>query len=276
MRFFSPAKINLFLRVVGKREDGYHELSSLFQAVSLGDEITLLPSSQDAFLVFPSLVPADASNLVLKAVALFRKETKWVQPLHITLQKRIPPEAGLGGGSSNAATTLWALNTLCPTPLPLEKLILLGSQLGSDVPFFFSAGRAHVTGRGEHMTPLSPPTLNPPPLWLVKPPQGLSTALIFSRYTHTHPWDPLALLKEHQRGTGTFLNDLEKTAFEVLPLLKEMKHTLLEQGCEQVFLTGSGTGLICTSAHKPQLLSDFFIAPLAFHFRSNQEWYPFP
>lgn len=152
-RLFSPAKINLFLRVVSKEPDGYHHLSSLFQAISLGDTLIMERASTDQLTCDHSFLPTDHSNLILKAIKLFRQRTGCEQAFKVHLIKRIPIQAGLGGGSSNAATTLWGCNQLAQTNLSDSTLMEWGTELGSDVSFFFSQGTAHCTGRGEKSSP---------------------------------------------------------------------------------------------------------------------------
>lgn len=139
---FSPAKINLFLRVLGKRSDGYHEIASLFQAINLGDNLTFTLSEQDHLTCSDPHLPCDHTNLVIKAVHLFRKKTNLDTPVTIHLEKEIPSQAGLGGGSSNAATTLWALNALHNYPYTIGQLQIWSAEIGSDIPFFFLSGNS--------------------------------------------------------------------------------------------------------------------------------------
>lgn len=234
---FSPAKVNLFLRVERRREDGYHELSSLFQAIDLGDFITLTQSSSDLFTTNSLEIPCDPSNLVMKALDLFRKKTGRDFHVHIHLQKQIPIQAGLGGGSSNAATTLWGLNALMNNPASETELMQWGAELGSDVPFFFSHGTAHCKGRGEIVEDLKP-LVQSKPLWLIKPPVGLSTPAIYRSLD----------LTKCSKKDELFVNDLEHPAFNALPSL----HTLKEQLSalyDRVVMTGSGTAFICEGEH---------------------------
>ncbi len=154
----APAKINLFLQVVGERPDGYHEINSLFQAIDLADTLKL--SRIDKGVEFtcsdPSL-PADESNLVIRAWELMRLRFDLPGGIKADLEKRIPIGAGLGGGSSDAAATLKAVNQLFELGLDRSRLSQLGSELGSDVPFFFSSGSALVEGRGELITDVKLP-----------------------------------------------------------------------------------------------------------------------
>lgn len=162
MILFSPAKINLFFRVLKKRDDGYHEIASLYQAIDLGDTLNITLNECDELSCSDPSLQTDESNLVLKAAALFRKKTALALYIKVHLHKQIPIQAGLGGGSSNAATTLWALNKLANCPASFQDLALWSCELGSDVAFFFSKGAAYCTGRGELFSSLdnfAPPCL---------------------------------------------------------------------------------------------------------------------
>ena len=141
--FFSPAKINLFFRVLSKRSDGYHNIASLYQTINFGDDLFVNKTAgQDLFTTSDRTLPLGKGNLVVRAIQLFR-ESYPLPSVHIHLKKRIPKEAGLGGGSSNAATTLWALNQISGSLAGLDDLIRMGSEIGSDVPFFFP-GERHI------------------------------------------------------------------------------------------------------------------------------------
>ena len=140
MRFFSPAKVNIFFRTLAKRGDGYHDIASLYTAVDYGDFLDISFAEGDCFSCSNSCLKTDASNLVMRALAIFRQRLQNDAPVAIHLEKQIPMQTGLGGGSSNAATTLWGLNELFGYPFSLNALIEMGASLGSDVPFFFSSG----------------------------------------------------------------------------------------------------------------------------------------
>ncbi|THG18147.1 hypothetical protein TEA_018752 [Camellia sinensis var. sinensis] len=152
LTLFSPCKINVFLRITGKREDGFHDLASLFHVISLGDRIkfSLSPSkSKDRLSTNVPGVPIDDRNLIVKALNLYRKKTGADNFFWIHLEKKVPTGAGLGGGSSNAATALWAANQFSGCLATEKELQEWSSEIGSDVPFFFSQGAAYCTGRGE-------------------------------------------------------------------------------------------------------------------------------
>ena len=150
----APAKLNLFLEVTGKRPDGFHALESVFQTISLYDDITI--SLKDSRGVDFSCRPESLQtpdNLAVKAAEAFFTATGLQAGVHISLEKGIPAQAGLGGGSSDAAAVLKGLNDLFDRPLDKSALLTLGASLGSDVPFFICGGTALVTGRGEFVEP---------------------------------------------------------------------------------------------------------------------------
>lgn len=234
--------MNLFLRILNKRPDGYHELASLFQAVNLCDILTFEHATCDSFSCSESI----PGNLVLKALHLFREATGLAFPLRIHLEKHIPMEAGLGGGSSNAATTLYALNQLAKKPLSMEQLAAIGLKIGSDVPFFFSSGTAYCTGRGEIFQNIS---LEPSLYTLCKPSFGSSTAAVFKalQLSTCSTTPPESLLEQFKNNQPHFQNDLETAAFTVNPDLKEFKRGLLEGGYQPLMMSGTGSTFICKS-----------------------------
>ena len=183
----APAKVNLTLLVSARRGDGYHDVSTVMQTVDLCDTLTLTGEGRGPTLTCTDpAVPADDSNLVLRAARLFFAEAGLPVPdLHFRLEKRIPSQAGLGGGSSNAASALLALRTLYAPALSDEKLECMAARLGSDVPFFIRGGTMHCTGRGERIAPLPPLTAG----WfvIVKPPEGFSTPAMYRRLDELPP-----------------------------------------------------------------------------------------
>lgn len=273
MILFSPAKINLFLRVLGRRNDGYHNLASLFQAVDLGDTLEFSFAEKDEMTCNDPQIPVDHTNLVSKAIQLFRNKTGLKGGLRVHLDKKVPAQAGLGGGSSNAATTLYALNSLHKTNLSDQTLGEWAGEIGSDISFFFSHGRAFCTGRGEIVQDVLLSPLEQT-LWLVKPKEGLPTPLIFKflKLDECSSEDPAILLQKNSKGIY-FLNDLEKPAFQALPSLQTLKNELLSQGFSAVSLTGSGTGLLALGKNAPQVSSDHRCYQLKYLSRFENEWY---
>lgn len=269
----SPAKVNLFLRVLSKRLDGYHEIASLLQTVGLFDTLSVEPSLMDVFTCSDASLPTDDSNLVIKARDLFRRKTEIKTSFKIHLDKRIPCEGGLGGGSSNAATTLWALNQLTGQPATVELLKAWAAEIGSDVAFFLSEGTAYCSGRGEVIKNL--PVQPAASLWLLKPPYGLSTPRVYQALDmgKVSKADPKELLCSFQAGTPHYVNDLEAVAFKLLPelgLLKEM----LKESDSSVLMAGSGTSFFVIEGKElPMLPHGFFQATVPFVNRVSDQWY---
>ena len=160
LSLFSPCKINLFLRIIRKREDGFHDLASLFQTIGFGDMLHLKldeSGEKDTFECNMEGVPTDKSNLVIRALDLVRSKTGNEDKFFkANLVKQVPAQAGLGGGSGNAAAAMWGANELLGNPATLEELVEWSGDLGSDITFFLSEGTAYCTGRGEIMTPVDP------------------------------------------------------------------------------------------------------------------------
>jgi 4-diphosphocytidyl-2-C-methyl-D-erythritol kinase len=259
LHLFSPAKVNLFLRIIRKRSDGYHELASLFQTVGLGDslDLELLPetANKDEFECNMPGVPVDETNLVIRAFTLFREKTGLQRFFRADLRKTIPAQAGMGGGSSNAATAFFGANALCGYPGSPDDLLQWTDDpyIGSDATFFLSHGTAYCTGRGEVVTPV--PALPLPddlPVYLVKPSFGLSTPKVFKAFdlASVSSVDPERLLETFsEKGVAhtSWVNDLERPAFVVSPELHRLKAFLAseEWGFNSVLMSGSGSTIFC-------------------------------
>lgn len=277
LTLFSPAKANLFLQVRGKRQDGYHELASLFQTLSLCDTLFFSLAKEDSLELAsktPWDIPLNSSNLILKAADLFRKKTNISFGLKVILQKNIPLQAGLGGGSGNAATTLWAVNELLNRPLTQDELIELSKELGSDVTFFFSLGTAFCRGRGEIVQNL-PSLLIDNEFSIIKPPQGLSTPIVFKEYKASDSLDIESekVIEDFYKGFYHFFNDLEKPAFRVDPLMQKVKDYLKSLGFEAVVMSGSGTSFLCMGKPKEKIDPSLAHYPIKFISRKTDEWY---
>jgi len=233
-------------------------------------------------------VPVNESNLVIKAADLFRRKTGDTSHFRVHLEKRVPHGAGMGGGSGNAATMLWAVNELCGRPASTEDLLDWSGEIGSDISVFFSEGAAYCTGRGEIVENVEPPISLDTPILLVKPPIGLSTPQIFKALdlNRRSSSDPLDILKQIQISSSLnsemVVNDLEQPAFDTLPELKQLKDRLQEEGdFDVVFMTGSGSTLVCVGSDRPpDFLSegsykDLFISPARLITREQDSWYQF-
>jgi len=261
LELFSPAKINLTLKVIGKESSGYHQIETLMQAVSLGDSIRLsFRGSENLTCSSPNLL-MDEGNLAVKALRLFQKKTGMRTPVSIHLEKNIPIEAGLGGGSGNAATVLWGMNVLAETNLPDSVLSEWASEIGSDIPFFFSHGTAHCRGRGEIVQP-KPPCFSEECV-IVKPPYGLSTKAVYQSFS-----------KGSEQANTSYYNDLEKAAFSLSPELKSFRDTLAAQGFKQVLLCGSGSALACFGEGRIQLPEASIFTNIRGIQRKQGYWYP--
>lgn len=290
LTLFSPCKINVFLRITGKRPDGYHELASLFHVVSLGDIIkfSISPSTtKDSLTTNVGGIPLDDSNLIIKALNLYRRKTGSSTYYWIHLDKRVPTGAGLGGGSGNAATALWAANQLNGGLVEEKQLQDWSGEIGSDIPFFFSRGAAYCTGRGEVVEDV--PALSMElPLVLIKPKEACSTAEVYKCFQldRASSVDPKKLLKSIATdgiSQEICINDLEPPAFEVLPTLKTLKERVLAAGrgrYQAVFMSGSGSTIVAVGdSEPPQFIyeeeeyGDIFISEASFLTRNENEWY---
>ncbi|KAK9844076.1 hypothetical protein WJX81_003893 [Elliptochloris bilobata] len=286
---FSPSKINLFLRVMRRREDGYHDLASLFHVIDLGDTVDFVPLSPDAahdeLTCNMEGVPTDESNLVIKALNLFRRRTGAQQYFRVHLHKVVPHGAGLGGGSANAATALWAANEAAGRPATNAQLLDWAGEIGSDISVFFSQGAAYCTGRGEVVEDVAPPLPLATPLLLVKPLQGLATPAVFRALdlagrSTADPRGLLAALAAGRSVSEACVNDLEAPAFAVMPELAELKERLAGEGLfDAVFMTGSGSTIVCVGADQPPAFlqepgyEGTFVAPARLIARPPGEWY---
>lgn len=224
----SYAKINWSLRVTGKRADGFHDLETVFQTISLHDELTFRPAEGLSLTCDDPTIPVDDSNLVLRAARLVG-----AADVAIDLRKRIPAGGGLGGGSSNAATTLLTLGA------DRDDLPDLALSLGSDVPFFLLGGTAYATGRGEVLTPM--PDRSGIPLLLVLPEERVLTKDAFGRVRSYSP--PLGI-DAYTSGFEAFTNDFEEPVFALIPRLRAFKQRLYEAGAKWASMTGSGSTLV--------------------------------
>jgi 4-diphosphocytidyl-2-C-methyl-D-erythritol kinase len=241
MQFLAPAKINLSLRVRRRREDGFHEIDSLLVPVSVFDrlEVELRDEGGLVFTCDDATVPADDTNLVVRAARLFCTEVGLEPHLRIHLEKNIPHGAGLGGGSSDAAQTLLALNHLFRTELPRETLLSLAADLGSDVPFFIHGTPARATGRGEQIAAVDFP--HRLPLLLLKPPFGVPTPWAYQRWRESRELPDIPYAAQPQPW-GELVNDLERPVFEKYLVLATLKRWLLDQSeVSGALLSGSGS-----------------------------------
>jgi 4-diphosphocytidyl-2-C-methyl-D-erythritol kinase len=258
----SYAKINLFLEVLGKRPDGYHELQTVMQEVSLHDTMsfTRIPHGIELDCDSPE-IPSGESNLAWRAAFLMQEKYPGRGGIRIVVKKRIPVGGGMGGGSSNAATTLKAINTLWKLRLTTSKLQSLAAQIGSDAPFFIPGKTAICTGRGEKVRQIRLKI----PLWLllIFPGFPVSTKEVYANLQTflTTPFKRVKLIlgakHGNRAGHGSIVpfNRLELPAFALRPVLRRLKRTLHNACSGGALLSGSGSSLfgICQSRKEANL-----------------------
>lgn len=239
----SPAKVNLYLRVLRKREDGYHDILSLMQQISLCDEMAFASTGGGIVLRCPgSDLPEDRGNIVYRAAEAFFSRIGAPPGVEITIRKRIPIGAGLGGGSSNAATTLMTLNEMHGSPLAREELMRIGAGIGADVPFFIFGKSAWASGVGDRLA--DAPSL--PPLWflLINPGFEVSTKMVYQGLNYGLTKHPIKYripffytVEELIQG---LVNDLEGVTLHMHPVLDQIKNSLLKGGARGALMSGSG------------------------------------
>jgi 4-diphosphocytidyl-2-C-methyl-D-erythritol kinase len=242
MRALAPAKINLFLKVSRRRPDGFHEIETFISPISLCDQIKIDKNKRGEGLSFrcndPS-VPRGGENLAVRAANAFFAATQMKPAVSIVLKKEIPLGAGLGGGSSDAAAVLLALNQLFATKLSRKKLAKLGSTIGSDVPFFIFESAAVCTGRGEIVTPRK--LTERLSILLVKPDFGVSTPWAYKRWQNSRELPGISYVQQDFRDQK-FHNELERPVFEKFVFLARIKMWLLEQKeVAAALMSGSGS-----------------------------------
>ncbi|OPY10956.1 MAG: 4-diphosphocytidyl-2-C-methyl-D-erythritol kinase [Syntrophus sp. PtaB.Bin001] len=243
LKKLSPAKVNLYLRVLRKREDNYHDLATLMQKISLYDELEFSPSGRDITLRCPgTTLPENEGNIVFRAAKKILSLAGCSSGVNITIHKKIPLAAGLGGGSSNAAVTLLALNELFRLNFRAEDLMKIGATLGADVPFFLFHGPAWAFGIGDRLEA----ALDIPSFWfvLVNPGFEVSTKTVYESLN-------LGLTKEiihysiprfraREDLIAGLYNDLENVTFKMHPSLQLIKDSLILNGATGALMSGSG------------------------------------
>lgn len=248
--FRSFAKVNLHLEVARRRPDGFHDLRTIFSTIDLADDLEIVSAPSGVTLeIEGSDLASDGTNLVHRAAMAFLAAWGGLDGVRLRLRKRIPIGGGLGGGSSNAATTLLGMARLAAISPPAEELARVAAELGADVPFFLVGGRALGLERGDAIRPL-PDLATPLELWLAVPPFGLSTAAVFA-----------ALGKVAERGADERIavelagsvpqsvddavgqNDLEAPAFALRPELEAVYNRLVRSRARAVRMSGSGSAM---------------------------------
>jgi 4-diphosphocytidyl-2-C-methyl-D-erythritol kinase len=258
IELLSPAKVNVFLKITGQRIDGYHELLTVFVPVSLYDKLIISKSEKGLEVYYRGReIPNNQNNLVNRAAISFFEKTGIKKGIKITLIKNIPISSGLGGGSSDAATTLKGLNQLWPNALSKEDLEKLALSLGADVPFFLLQKPAMARGIGEILQPIE----NFPSLWyvIVSPNLMISTAWTYERIklnlTNNRNQNKMSSFKKNIFNIPELLfNDLERVTLVKYPFLSSIKESLLQVGALGTLMTGSGPSIfgLFDSAKKAQ------------------------
>ena len=252
MQVFAPAKINLSLKILGRRPDGFHGIETFIAPISLCDELKIDKNKAVEGVEFScddSSVPTGDENLVVRAAQAFFEAAKLKGSVSIELKKKIPHGAGLGGGSSDAAATLLALNKLFETNLPREALAELGETIGSDVPFFIFESAAMCRGRGELVTPEKlKETMS---ILLLKPEFGVATAWAYQRWQDSREIPGISYPLQEFNG-HRFANDLERPVFEKFVFLAQMKTWVRNQPEVGVALM-SGSGSTVFAVMRPNV-----------------------
>ncbi len=256
----APAKINLSLDAIRKRDDGFHEVEMIMTMVDLADRIDLTDIEGDRITVDVSegFVPNDHRNLAYQAAALLKKRYNIKRGVSIYITKRIPVAAGLAGGSSDAAATLKGLNQLWNIGLSLDELADLGAEIGSDVSFCVYGGTALATGRGEIIEAIP----SPPSCWVIlaKPPIGVSTADVYKRLNvnaiqHANTQEMIrAITNQNFKGICDNLhNVLETVTLDMHPEVRNIKEQMIRFGADGVLMSGSGPTVFGLVEHESRL-----------------------
>ncbi|EHS59993.1 4-(cytidine 5'-diphospho)-2-C-methyl-D-erythritol kinase [Paenibacillus sp. Aloe-11] len=260
----APAKINLMLDVLHKRNDGYHEVEMIMTMVDLSDRLTMSELPRDTIIISSQAgyIPLDEKNLAFQAARLIKERYNVSTGVHIHLDKHIPVAAGLAGGSSDAAAALRGLNKLWKLGISDAELRVLGAELGSDVPFCITGGTALASGRGELLKPLP----NPPQCWVIlaKPPINVSTAEVYGRVKADQiAHHPSAQQMENAIRNASFTevcnalgNVLEDVTLKLYPEVEHLKNSMIRLGADGVLMSGSGPtvfGLVSKEAKVPRI-----------------------
>ena len=254
LTFESPAKLNLFLAVTGRRADGFHDLVSVVAPLRWGDTLQAELAEEFSVTSNDPAVPTDGSNLVLKAATVFRRVTGYTHAVKFTLEKRIPMGAGLGGGSSNAATALRALNQLAGNPLSPEQLSALAAEVGSDCPLFLNEGPMVIRGRGELIQRLpdsAAKRISGRQVLVFKPGFGISTPWAYRQLADKAPTSYVSPLEAENRlatwlegespADSLLFNSMEAPAFAKYPALPVLLDRLRREFGLAVGMSGSGS-----------------------------------
>jgi 4-diphosphocytidyl-2-C-methyl-D-erythritol kinase len=245
IELFTHAKINLRLDILGKRPDGYHDIRTVFQKITLGDELSIAITTNETTVTCDNpQVPQNEGNLAYTAARVMLDRYKIKDGVKIAIRKRIPVAAGLGGGSSNAAATLMGINQLFALGLSNEELMETGKEIGADVPFFIFGKSARATGIGEILEPLEIAS----PLWLllITPDIPISTAWAYGNIrsgltNRENNINILDCINHLDEVIAILSNDLEKVVIPGYPVIQTIKDELLNKGAKGSLMSGSGS-----------------------------------
>ena len=241
----APAKLNLFLHIVGRRPDGYHLLESVFMLIDWRDTLHFELRADGQISREDLTTPLPPQDLIVRAAQALQQLSGTHQGVHIAIDKQIPAQAGMGGGSSDAASTLLALNRLWGLNLSLGSLMAIGLKLGADVPFFLGGHNAWVTGIGEIMQPVEVP---PARFLVLKPSAGLETQRIFSHPDLKRDTKPAILSGFAADAFGYGQNDLQAVAQQLCPDISQALHWFDQSGLKGR-MTGSGSAVFAQMLH---------------------------
>ncbi len=253
----SPAKVNLYLRVLGRRENSYHDIVSLMQRISIYDEMDFAPGGKAIVIKCPGTsLPENERNIVHQAANLLFSQASYSSGIEITIRKKIPIAAGLGGGSSNAATTLVTLNNLMEFNYSKDELMKIGAKLGADVPFFVFNKTAWASGIGDQLQAVE----NIPQIWfvLVNPCFDISTKMVYEnlnlRLTNKVRKFNIPRFNTLYDVVNKLHNDLEKVTLNLHPIIKDLKELLVAYGALGSLMSGSGPTVFGIFADKEDAL----------------------
>lgn len=259
------AKINLYLDVVSRREDGYHNLDMIMLPIELHDSISVsfLPNAKDSYVTCDHVDCGDGKyNSITIMLSELRKKYKFKQNFNIVVHKEIPIRSGLGGGSSNAAAAMKAILSLLKLNPPKEELIDICKRVGADVPFCYYNAPAHVTGIGEGISPIK--LAKKYHVVIIKPDEGLSTKTVFEEsdkceLSHSSPDNIIKALESGDEDllSSSLFNSLEQVSIKLLPEIARIKDMLKEDGFDKILMSGSGSAVFALTSdlHKAQKMS---------------------
>lgn len=252
------AKINLCLDVIRRRADGYHDLDMIMVPLELADQLEITIAEKDSLSSDDSSMPLDGTNTIMKAIREMRRVYGFTEGFHVHVQKKIPMEAGLAGGSSDAAAVIRGINEILELNRPLEELLPIGKAVGADVPFCIMNRAARVQGIGERVEPIQ--TNLDFSILLVKPSVGVSTGKAYRTLDFDiceHPdcqkVENALADSDFSKLCGSIGNTLEASAFVLAPKVSELKQRILQAGFEGVLMSGSGSTVFAVTRQKELL-----------------------